>query len=825
MVSSDSHHTPIKGVYRPGLSSIDRLKKTAVGQQEIFADLFKALEECAGNHSPDHTLFIGPPGIGKTHIMKLLADKLRRSRTLAGAYRLIIFPVDNQRITSLAFLLIEMVKILDDSEKGNHWLKLLETIDDEDENQIQSAVVEAFHQYHQKTGKRLLVLFENFDAFFDKTQSHKDTVDAFTGFLGNCGPTTFIGTACTSITDRSILKCKPYNHFNIVLIRELDLNQTYKLVYNHLKFDQQDEILSRFEDLAPRIQALHELTGGNPRLILLMYDLLTDESQNNIKSLFEDLLDRVTPYYYDRMRSLSVTDRAFLATLASLRSGYNTQSRLAKALRISPKQCNTIICRLSTLGYLESVEHPTIKRSKIYKIKEVFLDLWLAIGQLKDPKRFLPFLGEFLEKWYSDIPSREKKRQQLWMSLRISEAGEVSRDIESTENLLIFLSNIGNDKEICQNHLELSYHFVMTGRKQQCRKLLKSVNEIKTDDPVFLWITEKLDLLLKDGIANGFNQQLIDLFDCWKYERLRNFEQVVSQAIKISSYFDMNNRHELNIHFLNTSIGLLNDDIYRLPLYARIATAQEKEGCLDDAINSWEKVLAITDKTKDQKSKGTTLNNLSQVYQDRGEYPQAMKYLNQALEILQSINDYDGQSTTLNNIATVYFAQGYYENALEYFQKTLSIIQYTNDLPLKAITLSNISFIHKERGEYETAISDLEQSLSIMRKIGNRRGEATALINISQIYGDLGNIESCYQYFQPALKIMEEDRMVQSAFNALINIGKSCFDHNHQEMAISSWWLARKIASEHHLTNGLEKIGKLMQQYGIEELSPSSAFS
>ncbi len=825
MASSDIYYTPIKGVYRPGLSSIERLKKTGIGQQEIFAQLIEALEESAGKHAVDHTLFIGPSGIGKTHLMKLFTDKITRSRSLMASYRLITFPVDNHRITSLTFLLIELLKHLAETTKEDNWQKLREICDEADDLTVQQTVKEAIEQSSSEDGRFFLVLFENFDAFFNKSEKNEDVVKEFSDFLANCASITFIGTALTSVTDSNLLKCRPFTSFNIQILKELDLEQTRKLVHSHLKYDKQTLLLNTFNELSPKIQALHELTGGNPRLILLLYELLTDESTKNIKSLFEELLDRVTPYFLEKIRSLSPAERALLTTLASMRSGYNTKNRLSKSLRMTVQQCSNILNRLCIHGFLLTSDHPTDKRSKVYGIREGFFDLWLAIGQLKEPKRFLPLLGEFLGKWYSDKTSREKKRQQLWMTLQVSEAGEISNDVDNTEILLNYLANIGGNDEQSQNQLELAFLFATTGRKKQSRKILKTVNAIMPENLVYNWVAEKIEQMLKDTVTNGFNQQLIDLFDCWKYVRIQLFDQVVSQAVKVSSYFDQNSYHETNIAFLSDTISNLRSDTYRLPLFARIAGSQEKEGQLNEAIISWKKVLKITDVIKDQKSKGTTLNNLSQVYQDQGNYAVALEYLEQALEILQRINDYDGQSTTLNNIATNYFAQGYYEKALEYFQKTLTIIKFNRDLPLKAITLSNISFIYKVRGEIENAINSLEQSLSIMRKTGNKSGEAKTLFNISQIYGELGDLDRCHQYFQPAFQIMQANKENQATCHALLSLGKIFWEHENHKMALSSWRLLRQIGQENKLHEQLEQLDGYLNSLGITELNPSTALS
>lgn len=813
----------MKGVYRPGLSSIDRLKKTVVGQEEIIAELLKALEESAGHHSPDHTLFVGPPGIGKTHLLKLLIDEISNSRFLMSQYWLIMFPVDNYKITSLALLLLEIAKYLAEITKDDYWVTVLTDCSQADDSAVQERVIRALKEYEKTSGRRFLVTFENFDAFFVNPKKYKDAVDMFSDFLSGCEPVTFIGTAQTPLNRNTSFKCLPFCRFNIHLLPELNLMQTQQLVVNHLEYDRQTEILQESEDLTTKIQALHQFTGGNPRLILLLYKLLTDENSQNIKSLFEELLDEVTPLYRERIRFLSMKERALLATLASLRSENNTQASIARELRISGQQCNTIINRLLQDGYLAVADHTQNKRSKVYFIREGFFDLWLAIGQLRQPKQFLPFIGEFLEKWCADETSRERKRQQLWHALQISEVDDIVSDVENAETLLNYLANIGPEEERWQNQLELCFHFAVTGKRKIALQNVTAIKENLPENPVYQWVLTNIQQILKDPTKNDHHQLMIDLFDFWKYKRLGTFDKVVSQAIEISSHLEKISYHSLNTAFLLDALKLLKNDLHCLPLYARIAGSQEKEGQLDKAIASWKKVLEITDATSDLKSKGTTLNNISQVYQDQGDYAAALEYLEEGLDILQRINDFDGQSTTLNNIATVYFAQGYYEKALEYFEQTLSIVKHTADYPLKAITLNNISFIYKVRGEFTNAIDALEQSLLIMRRTGNRNGEAKTLINISQIYGELGDLERCSEFFQPGVQILQETGEYDSACSALLQSGKMFWSHDKTELALSHWWLLKRLAQDNSLPEYLEKLEELTESLGIDELRSSTA--
>ena len=50
---------------------------------------------------------------------------------------------------------------------------------------------------------------------------------------------------------------------------------------------------------------------------------------------------------------------------------------------------------------------------------------------------------------------------------------------------------------------------------------------------------------------------------------------------------------------------------------------------------------------------GTTLNNISQIFRARGDYDQALEFLEQSLAIRKEIGDKSGMGTTLNNISQI----------------------------------------------------------------------------------------------------------------------------------------------------------------------------
>ena len=154
-----------------------------------------------------------------------------------------------------------------------------------------------------------------------------------------------------------------------------------------------------------------------------------------------------------------------------------------------------------------------------------------------------------------------------------------------------------------------------------------------------------------------------------------------------------------------------------------------------------QRALMISREIDDKQSEGATLNNISQIYDARGNYDTALTYLQQSLSIQQQIGDKQGEGTTLNNMATTALVRGDYNTALTYLQQSLSIQQQIGDKQGEGTTLNNISQIFKTRGDYGTALTYLQQSLSIQQQIGDKAGLCATLFNIGHIYQQHNQIE------------------------------------------------------------------------------------
>ncbi len=68
-------------------------------------------------------------------------------------------------------------------------------------------------------------------------------------------------------------------------------------------------------------------------------------------------------------------------------------------------------------------------------------------------------------------------------------------------------------------------------------------------------------------------------------------------------------------------------------------------------VSLYEQSLLIYKEIGDKSGEGTTLNNISGIYNARGDYETALNFLNQSLAIRQEIGNKSGEGATLNNIS------------------------------------------------------------------------------------------------------------------------------------------------------------------------------
>ena len=103
-------HRPISklGLYRAGISDSRQRRAITVGRDAVLQDTLEILRRGIGKKPKHHLLFIGPRGIGKTHLLSLFEDSVHEDPALNSAWHVVRFPEESHRVLSFCDFLLRL---------------------------------------------------------------------------------------------------------------------------------------------------------------------------------------------------------------------------------------------------------------------------------------------------------------------------------------------------------------------------------------------------------------------------------------------------------------------------------------------------------------------------------------------------------------------------------------------------------------------------------------------------------------------------------------------------------------------------------------------
>ncbi|PKP58845.1 MAG: hypothetical protein CVT89_02155, partial [Candidatus Altiarchaeales archaeon HGW-Altiarchaeales-2] len=401
--------------FNPSLISREDLEKIVVGRDVIVDRLMKKIERCL-NESITHTIIIGQRGMGKTTILLLLYYEVKEKFKEVIP---VMFPEEEYSIYSLADLFLELLgkfyKETNFYEVGNV-IEKIKNLDDEDS--IVDYSLEFLRNFSKENGKIFLLLIDNIHIIFQ--QMDEKELGRLREILMKDNMFIIIGSA-PSMFDEIINYDKSfYNFFEIENLKELTLEECKEMIKKVAKINGHKEISENIDNYIPKISAILHLSGGNPRIILMFYEIMSKSGVSEVEEQLKKLLDELTPYYQSRLGTLPPQERKIFDALAL--TDCATPTEISKNVRIG--NVGPPIKNLLDKGYVKISKQ---KRRKIvlYEISEPLFGIWreMRMHGREKPK----FLMKFLEIWFSpdnleillsDLKSYEEAEKEYREAIR-----------------------------------------------------------------------------------------------------------------------------------------------------------------------------------------------------------------------------------------------------------------------------------------------------------------------------------------------------------------------------------------------------------------------
>jgi len=692
----DSRPRSHLGLYRAGITGPDHRRSITVGRDSLFQDTIEILHSGVGKKPKHHLLFIGPRGIGKTHLLSLIEDEVRSDTALAAGYHVVRFAEESHRVLSFGDFLLGVCEILRDTLPDEpQWAQLYQRLSTEERDEILvDTLVPAIRKRRRETQQALIIMLENLHQVFEQQMKDSRHIAALRGFLMEDNGCLLIATAPLhfgSITDH---KEPFYDFFDVQILDQLSEEQTIELIRKNLEWERRDDLLADFVNLRPRSLALYRMTGGSPRLTLMLYELIAHEAVSEVKRQFEILLDRITPFYQDRMRDLGPQERAVLETIAMMRDQAKTPTAIAAMMRMKPAQVSSLLNRLSKSQYLRSVENADDKRSRFYTIREGFFDIWLAMNVSRGARQRLPFLVEFFAQFYPSIEDRNRKREEYRRRLASGEFDPPQATVSPLDLRagLDYLSEIGSDDERAREKIRLASMHVREGNAEQAEGYLREVHSIPLDN-MGTWIARRSE----SEPQLDYLKEVEDLITCWDSLRSGDLESFVDKVKSLGDGLTFKTYSETKIAFLREHLDLLPAAKDRVETRLRLGRLLMELARWAEAEAEFRAALAEAVRLADDGLKTLAQNDLGQLLQATNRLAEAESLMRRSLAIdEQSFGaEHPDVARDLNNLALLLQATNRLAEAEPLMCRALAIDEqsYGAEHPKVAAVLNNLALL------------------------------------------------------------------------------------------------------------------------------------
>ncbi|TMP29318.1 ATPase [Pseudoalteromonas rubra] len=400
-------------LYNAQNASDQFIKTHFVIRLKEYKKIWRAIASTNKEVPEQNYLIQGVRGAGKTTLLRRLAIELAQSDVLNTWLLPVTFKEEEYGISSL-FTLWERVAEELEEHYHDQFAGLLDGLDAiAGQDPDPKAAIQLLSDRLKKQDKRVVLFIDNLVELFENF-NRKET-EILREVLTTNPYFRLIGGSAVSLEAFYDHQAPFYQFFEVINLAGLDKPDTEALLRalaSHSGEREEQRLLTILEQEPQRIESIRRLTGGIPRTLVILFNILMEGAYGQTYALLEETIDRTTPLYKHRMDDLAPQQKPIVNAIA-LHWDAISAKEIAEKTRLPSKNISAQLSQLEKNWVIEKIK--TDSKNNLYRIKERFFNIWylMRYGRRRDKNRVL-WLTRFMEVWC--VGDELKHRSQSFLA-------------------------------------------------------------------------------------------------------------------------------------------------------------------------------------------------------------------------------------------------------------------------------------------------------------------------------------------------------------------------------------------------------------------------
>ena len=711
--------------YDPRLKTAEELKATEFISKKVSDQIIKSiLPDKKGKLTNQSWLIYGARGIGKSHILALLFHKIKEDEVLSQYWFPILCPEELFTVNSLyrlfkkfASLIISELEYQQNLSDCRKFQKEILEINNiritgstkqrkEKEYELTGQYLNALLKIQTKTGKKFIFFIENLQEVFGKQLAETDMKRLRDIFYQNSNFMLWIATA-VQIPGKLADYGEPFYHFfRTRKLEGMNSEEIMRMLDKFCDYYNAVKLKKNLQQMKSDISVFGLLSGGNPRLIMLLYKFLENGDVKSIRDMMKIFVSDLTPYFQKETETLTQQQRLVIDVLC---------------LHIFPLLAAKDIAETSNLP-------DEIVKAQLNKLKHTH---WLRAEKVNHLKNELFILNEYIYRvWYQMRMGGVYRENIRWISEFLSfiyPQKRIQKKIGELENL-ISKKELEN-KEFIRSELEI-YRSAFEWQQQESVKryldIFREKEEIRG---------KEIEEIIKLPINKKFEESLSLL------EKSKDkIEEYKYYGIKGFIYYELGEKVKA-LELFSKAIELNPEDA---AAYYNRGNSYAELKQYEKAIEDYSRAIALNPED------AAAYINRGNSYADLKQYEKAIKDYSRAIELNPEY------TAAYYNRGNSYADLKQYEKAIADYSKAIELN------PEDTAAYINRGNSYAVLKQYEKAIEDYDRAIEINPEFfQSYHNRGVSYFNSSKFYNGLKD------FYWFVKKIDNVPRFIKPAFDLL----------------------------------------------------------